>query len=79
MAEIMMLPASTQIRTIKLFRKALPISAFCQAVMKLSKFSQFWGGVMTLVEAYSSGVLKAVTTQETMGTRATKAAKISSA
>lgn len=72
-------PASTQTSTKKLFRKACPISAFCHAVMKLSKFSQLLGGVITLVLLYSSTVLNAVTTQDTMGTSAMKAAKISNA
>src|SRR5699024_6339528 len=75
--EISTLPASTQTSTMKLFRKAWPMSAFCQAITKLSKLSQLSGSVMTLVEEYSSSVLKAVMTQDTMGTRATKAANTS--
>lgn len=79
MEEIMMLPTSTQIRMMKLFRNARPMSACCQAVIKLSKLSQLRGRSMTLVFAYSSSVLKAVKMQDTMGTRATKAAKIKKA
>lgn len=68
-----MLPTSTHTRMRKLLRNALPMSAFTQATLKFSKFSQLSGSVMTLVVRYSSSVLNAVVTQLTMGTSAQNA------
>ena len=49
------------------FKKPRSILARSKAVTKLSKLSQFWGGVSTLVVLYSSVVLNAVSTHTDTG------------
>ena len=68
--------ASTTTRTIRELRNATSIFAFVNAFTKLSKFSQLCGRVITLVDLYSASVLKAVITQETIGSTAMKAKNI---
>ena len=59
---------------IDVFIRALVMLAFVHAVTKFVKYSQFCGSVITLVEAYSSGVLNAVIRQTTIGTTERKLA-----
>ena len=62
--------SNTIIITIKELRKALPMFAVVKAFTKLSRLRKLPGSVITLVCWYSSVVLKAVITQEIIGTTA---------
>ena len=67
---------NTHTITITELIKACPMSATWNALIKLSKFNQLFGSVITLVELYSSVVLNAVTTHEIIGTTAHREKKI---
>ena len=59
--------ASTHTITITELINARPMFAVLNAVIKLSKLRKLFGSVITLVESYSSFVLKAVITHDTRG------------
>ena len=69
-------PASTNTRMIKEFLKATPMFACFHAWIKFSTYVQLLGSVITLVEAYSSGLLNAVITHTTSGSIDTNAPRI---